>query len=166
MRLAYQIWKGEHGGFPTRCRQAGKAVYPLLQSKEGVQQGNSYKAPSRYEETTWADDMEWGAAELFRATRDRRYLEQAKHYARLARSESWMGKEQTGHYQYYPFMNLGHFRLYDLVERDFRKLLVGYYREGIERCVRAGERNPYRIGVPFIWCSNNLIVALVTPCLL
>ncbi len=29
-----------------------------------------------------------------------------------------------------------------------------------------GERNPYRIGVPFIWCSDNLAVALATQCLL
>jgi hypothetical protein len=135
-------------------------------TKEGVQQGNSYKAPYRYEETTWADDMEWGAAELFRATQERRYLDDAKRYAKLAATESWMGKEQTGHYQYYPFMNVGHFRLYDLVDRDFKKLLAGYYSEWIESCVRAGERNPYRVGVPFIWCSNNLIVALVTQCLL
>ncbi len=63
-------------------------------------------------------------------------------------------------------MNVGHFRLYDLVDRDFQKLLAGYYRNGIERCVRAGEKNPYRIGVPFIWCSDNLVVALVTQCLL
>jgi endoglucanase len=30
--------------------------------------------------------------------------------------------------------------------------------------VRAGDDNPYRVGVPFIWCSNNLVVALVTQC--
>ncbi|MEY2428131.1 MAG: endoglucanase [Verrucomicrobiota bacterium] len=168
MALAFQIWKDDphERPFAERCLQAAKEVYELGRAKEGVQQGNSYKAPYRYEETTWADDMEWGAAELFRATRERRYLEQAKRYAKLAASESWMGKERTGHYQYYPFMNAGHFRLYDLVDRDFKKLLAGYYREGIERCVRAGDKNPYRIGVPFIWCSNNLIVALVTQCLL
>ena len=28
-----------------------------------------------------------------------------------------------------------------------------------------GEQNPFRIGVPFVWCSNNLAVALVTQCL-
>jgi len=77
-----------------------------------------------------------------------------------------MGKEQTGHYQYYPFMNVGHFRLYDSADREFKERLAGYYREGIDQCVRAGERNPYRIGVPFIWCSDNLTVALVTQCLL
>jgi endoglucanase len=168
MALAYQTWKDDsrQRSFAERCLQAGKEVYELGRAKEGVQQGNSYRSPYRYEETTWADDMEWGAAELFRATRERRYLDEAKRYAKLAASESWMGKEQTGHYQYYPFMNAGHFRLYDLVDRQIKKVLAGYYREGIEQCVRAGERNPYRIGVPFIWCSDNLTVALATQCLL
>jgi hypothetical protein len=168
MALAYRIWKDDprQRPFAERCLITGKEVYEMGRAKEGVQQGNSYRAPYRYEETTWADDMEWGAAELFRATGERGYLQEAKRYAKLAAAESWMGQEQTKHYQYYPFMNLGHFRLYDLVDRDFKKLLAGYYREGLERCLRAGEKNPYRIGVPFIWCSNNLVVALVTQCLL
>jgi hypothetical protein len=168
MALAYQIWKDDPAqyAFAERCLQAGKEVYEQGRAKEGAQQGNSYKAPYRYEETTWADDMEWGAAELFRATHERQFLDDAKRYAKLAADESWMGREQTGHYQFYPFMNIGHFRLYDLVDRGFKKNLAGYYRDGIERCVRAGEKNPYRIGVPFIWCSNNLVAALVTQCLL
>jgi endoglucanase len=168
MALAYQTWKDDARQWPfaERCLKAGKEVYELGRGKEGVQQGNSYRSPYRYEETTWAGDMEWGATELFRATHERRYLDEAKRYAKLAASESWMGKKQTGHYQYYPFMNAGHFRLYDLVDRQFKKVLAGYYREGIEQCVHAGERNPYRIGVPFIWCSDNLTVALATQCLL
>ena len=166
MALAYQIWKDDpqQRAFAARCLQAGREVYELGRAKEGVQQGNSYKAPYRYEETTWADDMEWGAAELFRATGEKRFLAEAKHYATLAADEGWMGREQTGHYQFYPYVNAGHFRLYDLVDRQFKKTLAGYYRAGIERCVRAGDKNPYRIGVPFIWCSNNLVAALVTQC--
>ena len=168
MALAYQIWKDDprQKEFAKKCLQAGKEVYALGRAHEGVQQGNSYGSPYRYEETTWTDDMEWGAAELFRATGERKFLDDAKHYAKLAADESWMGKEQTGHYQYYPFVNVGHFRLYGLVDDDFKKILAGYYRAGIERCVRAGEKNPYRAGVPFIWCSDNLVVALVTQCLL
>ena len=168
MALAYQIWKddSQHAAFAKQCLKAGIEVYQLGRAKEGVQQGNSYGAPYRYAETTWADDMEWGAAELFRATGQRGYLKDAKRYAKLIQSESWMGKEQTGHYQYYPFMNLGHFALYDAVDNDLKKVLAQYYREGIERCRRLGEKNPYRIGVPFIWCSNNLTVALVTQILL
>jgi endoglucanase len=168
MALAFQIWKDdpEQKDFANRCLQAAKEVYALGRAKEGVQQGNSFKAPYRYEENTWADDMEWGAAELFRATCEKKYLADAKRYAELAADESWMGREQTKHYEFYPFMNAGHFRLYDLVDRDFKKRLAGWYRSGIERCVRAAEKNPYRIGVPFIWCSNNLVAALVTQCLM
>jgi endoglucanase len=164
MALAYQIWKGHRkfGDLAVKFLQAGQEVYELGRAKEGVQQGNSYGAPYRYAETTWADDMEWGAAELFRATRDARYLRDAKRYAALAGSESWMGKLETGHYQYYPFMNAGHFRLYDLADARTKKQLAGFYREGIERTLRQSSENPYRIGVPFIWCSNNLTVALAT----
>ena len=108
--------------------------------------------------------MEWGGAELFRATGERRYLDEAKRYAQMAATETWMGRQQAKHYQFYPFMNVGHFRLYDLVDADLQKVLAGYYREGIARCVRAGQTSPFRVGVPFIWCSNNLVVALVTQC--
>lgn len=168
MGLAWQIWEKDprNREFAARCLQAGKEVYELGRVKEGVQQGNSYRAPYRYEERTWADDMEWGAAELYRATGEARYLEDAKRYALLAADESWMGKEQTRHYEFYPFMNLGHYRLHGLVHRSMQKVLEGYYRKGIERCVRAAQKNPYRVGVPFIWCSNNLVVALATQCLL
>ena len=167
MALGYQVWKNDpRSQFPLRLLTAAREVYALGKASEGVQQGNSYGAPYRYEETTWADDMEWGAAELFRATGERHYLQDGKRYARLAASESWMGKEQTGHYQYYPFMNLGHFRLYDLVDSNFRKLLARYYRDGIARTKEASETNPYGVGVPFIWCSNNLTVALATQCVL
>jgi hypothetical protein len=167
MALAYQTWNSDAQRRPLvqACLQAGKEVYQLGRAKEGVQQGNSYSAPYRYEETTWADDMEWGAVELFRATGDRHYIEDATRYARLSADESWMGRTETKHYQYYPFVNLGHFRLYDVADGATKAVLAEYYRKGIERCIHMGEQNPYRIGVPFIWCSNNLAVALVTQCL-
>ena len=168
MGLAYQVWKDqpEQKSFAEQCLKAGREVYELGRAHEGAQQGNSYLAPYRYEETTWADDMEWGAAELYRCTFEKRYLDDAIRYAKLARSESWMGREQTHHYQYYPFINLGHFRLFELGDAATRRMLGEFYREGIERCVQASQKNPYRAGVPFIWCSANLTVALATQCLL
>lgn len=166
MALAWQVWKDDpqQAVFARNCLKAGVEVFAMGQAKEGVQQGNSYGAPYRYAETTWADDMEWGAAELYRATGENRYLAAAKRYALLAATETWMGKEQTGHYQYYPFINLGHFRLHELVDAAFQKVLADYYREGIERCRAASAKNPFGIGVPFIWCSNNLLASLAAQC--
>jgi len=77
-----------------------------------------------------------------------------------------MGKEQTGHYQYYPFMNLGHFMLYEFADPELQRVLADIIAKASKRCIAAGGKNPYRVGVPFIWCSNNLLVALVTQCAL
>jgi hypothetical protein len=108
--------------------------------------------------------MEWGAAELFRATGDKQYLADAVRYAELASTEGWFNQEKIGHYQFYPFMNSGHFRLYDLVDGAIKARLAGFYREQIEHCVKRSAGNPYRVGMPFIWCSNNFAVALATQC--
>ena len=164
MALAWQIWKRDARlkSYADRCLCAGVEVYRMGKAKEGVQQGNSYGAPYRYGESTWADDMEWGAAELYSATREKSYLEDARRYARIAGTTSWMGLETAGHYQYYPFMNLGHYALHGQADKAFQKILAGFYREGLESCRRTGTHNPYHIGVPFIWCSNNLVVALAT----
>jgi hypothetical protein len=167
MGLAHQVWKDDPAerAFADRCLKAGREVYALGRVREGFQQGNSYGAPYRYEESTWADDMEWGAAEMARATGEPGYLDDARRYAHaVGAGDSWMGREQAGHYFYYPFMNAGHFRLHDLVDPDTKSRLAGYYREGLDRCVRAGASNPYQVGAPFLWCSNNLVVALVTQC--
>ena len=65
--------------------------------KPGYQQGNSYGAPYRYNEDTWADDMEWGAAELYAATGEEQYLAEAKNYARQARP-----KRKLSSFRLYP----------------------------------------------------------------
>jgi endoglucanase len=166
MALGYQIWKDDPRLRPyaERLLVAGREVYAMGNAREGVQQGNSYKAPYRYAETTWADDMEWGAAELFRATGETTYRDDAVRYAKKAGTEGWFDQEKIGHYQYYPFMNAGHFRLYELVDADERATLAAYYREQIEHCVKRAKSNPYRVGAPFVWCSNNFAVALATEC--
>ena len=168
MALGYQVWKDDPKLKPyaERLLIATREVYAMGKAKEGVQQGNSYKAPYRYAETTWADDMEWGAAELFRATSDKAFRDDALRYAALSNTEGWFNQEQIGHYQYYPFMNAGHFRLYDFVGEAEQKKLAGYYREQLEHCETRAKGNPYRVGTPFVWCSNNFTVAIVTECAL
>ena len=164
MALAHRVlgaWPGQKA-FAERCLRAGVEVYRLGRKKEGVQQGNSYGAPYRYAETTWADDMEWGAAELHRATGEEGYLRDAERYAGLAAAESWMGRTSAGHYQFYPFVNVGHHALHASAAPAVRETLAGHYREGLEACRRAAADNPYGVGVPFLWCSNNLVVALAT----
>lgn len=166
LALGAIIWKDIDNAYALKCLNAAKSVYELGKSREGYQQGNSYGAPYRYGEITWADDMEWGAAELFRATGDTSFLIDARKYALMANTDNWLMLDSASHYQYYPFINMGHFVLHELVDPEFQKTLAGYYKKEIENIALRAMTNPYGIGVPFIWCSNNLLTSFITQVLL
>ncbi|HEX6125453.1 MAG TPA: glycoside hydrolase family 9 protein [Pyrinomonadaceae bacterium] len=171
MAAAHRVWKNvlKDPVFAERCLRAAETLYSMGKRQEGFQQGNSFGAPYRYNEDTWADDMEYAAAELYKTTKRRSFLEDAKRYARLAGTTSWMefdtsdmGEQMSRHYQMYPFTNIGHFALFPHVDRKTKGELAGYYRSGIERIVGRAKTNPFGVGVPFLWCSNNLVVAFIT----
>lgn len=163
MAMAADVWANDlhMPGYGAQCLAAGREVYEMGLRQPGCQEGTPCRAPYRYHEITWADDMEWGAAELFRATREARYLTDAKRFARLANTVSWFGADTARHYEFYPFMNLGHYALHSLVDKAFADTLAGYYALELARVKKRAETNPYGIGHPFIWCSNNLAAALV-----
>ncbi|WP_194976803.1 glycoside hydrolase family 9 protein [Aquiflexum lacus] len=169
MALAARIWERDmiDPVFAAKCKKAALSLYQLGRDKEGFQQGNSYGAPYRYNEETWADDMEWGAAELYKLTKENKYLEQAKSYALQSNTaDSWMVRDSAAHYQLYPFINMGHYSLHEVVDEDFKKTLEGYYKGGIDYTMNRAQKNPFHIGVPFIWCSNNLLTSLATQVIL
>ena len=171
MAMAYRVWKADvnDAAFAEKCLRAAESLYAMGLRQTGFQQGNSFGAPYRYNEDTWADDMEYAAAELYKATKRKQYLEDAQRYAKLAGTTSWMefandnmGEQMSRHYQMYPFTNVGHFALFPHVGKKTRSELAGYYRSGIEKIVARARTNPFRVGVPFLWCSNNLVVAFIT----
>jgi hypothetical protein len=169
LALASRIWEKDlkDQEFAGTCRKAAISLYQMGRKQEGYQQGNSYGAPYRYNEETWADDMEWAAAELYKTTKDKNYLEQAKKYAMLSNTaDSWTVKDSASHYQLYPFINMGHFALHGVVDGDFQKTLEGYYLDGIKYTLKRAQQNPFHVGVPFIWCSNNLLTSLATQVIL
>lgn len=166
LALGANIWKDIDSSFSLKCLNAAETVYTLGKSKEGFQQGNSYGAPYRYNEQTWADDMEWGAAELFRVTRKPHFLMDAQKYALMANTDNWLMQDSASHYQYYPFINIGHYVLHELVDAEFQKKIVAFYKAEIDNIADRVKTNHYGIGVPFIWCSNNLITSFITQVLL
>ncbi|RPA70350.1 glycoside hydrolase family 9 [Cyclobacteriaceae bacterium YHN15] len=169
MALAARVWERDLKDpvFAEKCKRAAISLYQLGREKEGFQQGNSYGAPYRYNEETWADDMEWGAAELYKLTKESRYLEEAKSYARQSNTaDSWTVRDSAAHYQLYPFINMGHYSLHEVADDDFKKTLEGYYLDGIKYTLSRAHKNPFHIGIPFIWCSNNLLTSLVTQVIL
>lgn len=162
------IWKENDldQAFAEQCRKAAIEIYQMGKAQEGFQQGNSYGAPYRYNEDSWADDMEWGAAELYKLTGDQQYLTDAIHYANLIREDGWMARDTMNHYQKYPFMNMGHYALHAVAPDSIKSKLEHWYRLNIEKVAARARTNAYGVGVIFIWCSNNLLVNFITQVLL
>ncbi len=144
----------------------GKAAtaYDFANKKPGVTQTASVKSPYIYAEENWVDDMALAAATQWQATGDVRFLNEALNYAKQEPVTPWMANDTAAHYQWYPFINLGHRELARHLEGGQRGEVIAYYRQGIEEVwARAGQNAFYR-GVPFIWCSNNLTTAFAIQC--
>ena len=140
------------------------AAYQEGVKKPGNCQTASVISPYIYEEDNWVDDMELGAVELFITTGIRKYYDEAIEYGRREPVTPWMGADSARHYQWYPFMNMGHYHLAKLGNERVKKEFVRNLRSGIERTLEKAVESPYMHGIPYIWCSNNLTTAMLTQC--
>ncbi|MGH7712554.1 MAG: glycoside hydrolase family 9 protein, partial [Gemmatimonadaceae bacterium] len=163
--VAAQVYDSLDAALAGAFRKRAKNAYTLGFYKPGVCQTAPAGAPYFYEEDNWVDDMELAAAALASAgggdTDSARLVREGLEFAQREPVTPWMGADTASHYQWYPFLNLGHAELSRLVKGADRDRLTRHYRDGIAATVRRAN-NGFRIGVPFIWCSNNLVVAFAT----
>ncbi|MEO7085803.1 MAG: glycoside hydrolase family 9 protein, partial [Gemmatimonadaceae bacterium] len=115
-----------------------------------------------YEEDNWTDDMELGAAELYGLTRERSFLRDAEQFAAQEPVTPWMGADTARHYQWYPWHNNGHYEIWRGAPAAEKKLMAEYYRRGLEAVAVRARMNGFRVGIPFIWCSNDLMASFAT----
>jgi hypothetical protein len=107
------------------------------------------------------DDMELAAAELHALGGERRYLREGMEYARAEPVTPWMGADTARHYEWYPWHNAGHHELWRGASAREKRELAAFYRRGIEAVVGKAD-NGFHIGIPFIWCSNDLVASFAT----
>ena len=159
--LASSLYARTDAAFGRKLREKALSAYMIGKAHPGVCQGAPGRAPYYYEEDNWTDDMELAAAELYALTRDRRYLRDALEFASREPVTPWMGADTARHYQWYPWHNNGHYEIWRLANRRDRQIVADYYKKGLA-AVAARAQNGFRIGIPFIWCSNNLMASFAT----
>lgn len=154
-------------GYAQLLRNKALSAIRYARIKPGVTQTVSVKSPYIYAEDNWTDDMELAFASFkkYIATKDKALLDSARYYARQEKVTPWMYRDTANHYQYYPFINLGHYELAKQSSGKKKKELVQYYRQGIEAVHARAQKNAFLRGVPFIWCSNNLTTSFTIQCL-
>ncbi|MGN6340845.1 MAG: glycoside hydrolase family 9 protein [Ginsengibacter sp.] len=162
--------KTEPGYAKKLINHAYSAInYALI--KPGVTQTVSVVSPYIYAEDNWTDDMELGFASLsnsqkyFRNKKLKNLLDSSFKYSQNEKVTPWLYRDTANHYQYYPFINLGHYELAKQLKGSKKDSVISYYKQGIEDVWKRAKENAFYRGVPFIWCSNNLTTSLAIQCL-
>lgn len=164
--LGAEIWKDKDSALATQLQQRARSAFDFGRARPGVCQTAPNRAPYFYEEDNWKDDMQLAAAAMLKAgiPSDTPLADYALKFAREEPITPWLGADTARHYQWYPFINLGHYELAKILKGKKKKELTAYYRRGIEKVWQKAKGNAFYRGIPFIWCSNNLTTSFAIQC--
>ena len=139
-------------------KQKATEAWNFALSDTGFCQTTCNVSPYFYEERNYADDLELAAASLFDLTGNDTFLREAIYWGKKEQISPWIRDGIARHYESYPFINLGHYFLVKDKKQDF----ADFYRRGLDSLYSRGKDDPFLNGLPFIWCSNNFVVAALT----
>nr|WP_293836471.1 glycoside hydrolase family 9 protein [uncultured Arsenicibacter sp.] len=162
--LGYQLLQVRDAAYAQKLQHRANTAYALGLKKPGACQTAPGRAPYFYEEDNWTDDMELAAVALHTISPNPAYLTQALGYARQEPVTPWIIADTARHYQWYPFVNVGHYELAKNLTGKSRKEVIAFLRQGIDIVWKRAQQNGFYRGVPFTWCSNNLTTSFATQC--
>jgi peptidoglycan/xylan/chitin deacetylase (PgdA/CDA1 family) len=163
----------------------------FAEKKPGVTQTASVRSPYIYAEENWVDDMELANISIHtmitqtpKGTDNGFWIVKALSNAKKEKITPWLGTDTASHYQWYPFINPGHYELIKQLQtkkygptnsggyyKDFADnfwnntdTVIGFYRDGIQRVWNKAKQNAFYRGIPYIWCSNNLTTSFAIQC--
>ena len=179
--LGSQIYDRIDATYSKQLFQKAASAYAFALIKPGVTQTVSVKSPYIYAEDNWVDDMELALATTaslyqnlgntkIRAISSKpimgpqQLLTNAYDYAIKEPLTPWLGADTAKHYQWYPFINAGHYELAKHLKGAKKDTIINYYKQGIAAVWNKAKTNAFYRGVPFIWCSNNLTTSFSIQC--
>ncbi|HVX51693.1 MAG TPA: glycoside hydrolase family 9 protein [Chitinophagaceae bacterium] len=164
--LGSRMFTGVDATYAAKLSAGAVTALQMGISKPGACQTASVLSPYIYAEDNWTDDMELATAAIYKNGIMRKpfLLDSAYNYALQEKITPWLGADTAKHYQWYPFINLGHYELATALAGSRKDSLVAFYKAGINRVWKKARDNAFYRGIPFIWCSNNLTVSFAIQC--
>ena len=160
--LGASVFKNIDPAFANKMFEKSHDAWDFARSDLGNCQTACMVSPYFYEEDNYVDDMELAAASLVELDKQVYFQKEAKYWGGLEPVTPWMELNRARHYQYYPFVNLGHALLAQSDDGAVSEQFTALMKQGLDQLKKYAANDPFRIGVPFIWCSNNLVVAAAT----
>jgi hypothetical protein len=170
--LGAKIFRYQEQDYSNLLKSKTKSAFKFSQRKLGFTQTASVRSPYIYAEDNWVDDLELSAvwfhdvlfwSDPFPKNIDT-VLQNAYRYASMEPITPWLGADTAKHYQWYPFINIGHYELAKQLKDKRRDTITGFYKKGVELVWNKAKQNAFYRGIPFIWCSNNLTTSFAIQC--
>jgi peptidoglycan/xylan/chitin deacetylase (PgdA/CDA1 family) len=181
--LGAQIFETTNYEFSDKLNEKAISASLLIYKKKGTTQTASVRSPYIYAEDNWTDDVELAIAENYKMEKyfydslfkrkpnahpgyipSDKILSESFKLAAQEPITPWLGTDTAKHYQWYPFINIGHYELAKQLKDKRRDTIIGFYKEGIKRVWNKAKQNAFYRGIPFIWCSNNLTTSFAIQC--
>lgn len=151
--------------YPNMAKQMMvKAVqaYNFAEEEPGNTQTACLVSPYFYEEDSYVDDIELAAATMYDMFKTEEWLKKADYWGELEPISPWMELGRGRHYQFYPFINLGHYYLASSPDSVKSSKYREFMKQGLQALKNRATGDPFMNGIPYIWCSNNLTSAAIT----
>ncbi len=161
--MGAKIFAGDDPVFAETMAAKAVDAFEFAQTDPGATQTACNVSPYFYEEDNYVDDMQLAAWELYSLTGENSYLSQADYWGTLEPFTPWIEKDTARHYQYYPFVNLGHANLGES-GTEYSQKYLDFMRKGLELIYRRDQNDVFQVKIPFVWCSNNYVSAALTQC--
>ena len=152
LAMAYQIWNARGDtAYAATCLAHATQIYALGKSVARMQAANP---ASFYSENDWRDDMEWAAAEMYRATGNAAYLADAKAWAAAI-------QDAGGELDWNACNFLAHYSLYPLADAATQASLKTYMANDLAANLTTANSNPYGLSTTYSWGSMEVLTGAI-----
>jgi hypothetical protein len=173
--LGSVLFKKINDDFSGTLYEKASSASNFCMRKFGVTQTVSVRSPYIYAEDNWIDDMELAWIAMYQKGKylipnpqnpeaRQQFLDLAYGYSLKEQITPWLGKDTANHYQWYPFINIGHYELAKELKGERKSNVIGFYKRGIQLVWNKAKQNAFYRAIPFIWCSNNLTTSFAIQC--
>ncbi len=162
--LGAELFKDIDASFALDLQKKALPAFHFGEAIPGNTQTACVVSPYFYEEDNYVDDLELAAAIQYFLHPNDQWKIRADYWGQLEEITPWMELGRARHYQFYPFVNLGHYYLSQSTDQSLSNKYTGFMKRGLECLLKRAKENndPFLNGIPFIWCSNNLVAAAIT----
>lgn len=160
--LGAQVMKEYYPEFCEKILYKAEQAYNYATEDVGNTQTACVVSPFFYEEDSFVDDIELAAATFMHFNKQEQWKKQADYWGELEPVSPWMELGRGRHYQFYPFINIGHYYMAKSEDKAISSKYVEFMRQGLQDIKDRAADDPFMNGVPYIWCSNNLVSAAVS----